>query len=113
MCIYTVKKQKLKKKSSRRVRDSTERPIIRGLFTWLQESYQWKKTQYSTCICNMTCLNLCYFLRYPLLRRRLILGRSVESRIPTPEEFKFFLSNICLLSVYMHIFQIQNPLNNV
>ena len=34
MCIYTVKKQKLKKKlknSSRGVRDSTERPKIRRL----------------------------------------------------------------------------------
>ena len=29
MCIYTVKKQKLKKKSSRGVRYSTERPKIR------------------------------------------------------------------------------------
>ena len=28
MCIYTVKKQKFKKKSSREVRNSTEHPIL-------------------------------------------------------------------------------------
>ena len=31
MCIYTLKKQKLKKNSSRGVRDSTECPKIRRL----------------------------------------------------------------------------------
>ena len=39
-----------------------------------------EKRHYSLPVCNMTCLNLCYFLRYALRQRRLILGRSVESR---------------------------------
>ena len=73
MCIYTVKKQEFKKKSSMGVCDTTERLKIRCLrrreypkikskvfsifkiflkiiFTWLKESYQRKKTLSSTCI---------------------------------------------------------------
>ena len=53
------------------------------------------KRHYILLVCKMTCLN--QFLQYPLRRRRLILGRSVESRIPL-EEFLFFF---CFLSVYM------------
>ena len=40
------------------------------------------KRHYILPVCNMTCLNLCYFLRYCLRRRRLILRRSVESAPP-------------------------------
>ena len=47
-------------------------------------------------VCNMTCLNLCLFLRYPLRRRRLISGRSVESR--TPLRIILHLLNFCFLS---------------
>ena len=44
-------------------------------------------------VCNMTCLNLYYFLRYPQRQKRLILGRLVESRTPL-EEFNVFF-NVC------------------
>ena len=62
--------------------------------------WQWKKTPYSTCIQNDISQSL-LALRYPLRRRRLILGRSMESRNPL-EEF----CNSCFSSVYMHKFGI-------
>ena len=50
MCIYTVKKKKqIKiKKFLKGVRDSNER--LKTICTWLKESYQRKKTLYSTCM---------------------------------------------------------------
>ena len=63
------------------------------------------KRHYILPVCNMTCLNLCKLLRYPLRRKRLILGRSVELRTPLEEFLSFFL-NFCFLTVHMHILEI-------
>ena len=41
-----------------------------------------EKRHYILPVCNMTCLNLCKFLRYPLRQERLVLRRSVELRTP-------------------------------
>ena len=57
------------------------------------------KRHYILTVCNMTCFHLCYFLPYPLRRRRLVLGRSVELRTPPPREFLNFVFNC----VYEHI----------
>ena len=81
MCIYTVKKKKIKKK------------IINSMF-------QWKNTLYSTCMQHEMPQSLLVFA-VSLRRRSLILGRSVESRTPL-EDFFY----VCILSVYMHIFEI-------
>ena len=48
------------------------------------------KRHYILPVCNMTCFNLCKFLRYHLREKRIILGRSVELRTPL-EEFLNFL----------------------
>ena len=62
------------------------------------------KIHYILPVCNMTCLNLVSFA-YPLRRRRLVLGRSVELRTPLEGLFNFFF-NFCFLTVYVHIFKI-------
>ena len=56
-------------------------------------------------VCKVTCLNLCYFLRYPLRRRSLLLGHSVKSRIPL-RNFLIF-GSFCFLSVYVLKFEIK------
>ena len=63
------------------------------------------KRQYILPVCNITCLNLCNFFRYPLRRKRLILGRSMELRTPLGEFYN--LKKIVFLTVYMHIFEIE------
>ena len=65
------------------------------------------------------------FLRYPLCRRRLILGRSVESRTPLEEIFKKFAFLLCNYAHILNLnyknililkkiefghFRVQNPL---
>ena len=60
------------------------------------------KRQYILRVCNMTCLNVCCFLRYLLRRRRLILGRLVESHNPL-EKFFNFLKFLLLKCVYAPI----------
>ena len=63
--------------------------LLRLLYIFLNKIYQKKKKK----------------KKNPLRRRRLVLGRSVESRTPL-EEFFNLLKNLCLLTVYVHIFQI-------
>ena len=67
--------------------------------------FQWKIHDILP-VCKMACLSLCYFFRYPLRRRRPILGGSVESRTPL-EEFLNVLKLYCFISVYLRIFGIK------
>ena len=63
--------------------------------------FQWKKTLYSSCM-QHDMPQPCKFLRYPLRRKRLVLGRSVELRTPLEVFFNFF-KFLLFHCVYAHI----------
>ena len=48
------------------------------------------KRHYILHVPSITCLNLCYVLQYPLRRKRLIMGCSVELHTPLEEFFSIF-----------------------